>query len=125
PDDSPESIATFVGLVCLEDPPKAGVKEALYHFKELGLRLTMITGDQKATAAVTAKNLGIANHDGEVWTQSEFKQNGNQLPPSVRVLARTKPEDKLAVVDAMQARGEVVAMVGDGMNDAPALQRAD
>lgn len=125
PDEEPFGNAVFVGWVCLIDPPKAGVKEAIQKCQEAGVRVIMITGDQKATAAIMAKDLGILPPGTEVWTRKDLDSGVEKIPPTVRVFARTQPEEKLAIVQSLQAGGDIVAMVGDGVNDAPALRKSD
>jgi Ca2+-transporting ATPase len=95
---------TFLGLVGLQDPVRPGVKEALAVCREAGLRTIMLTGDQRATAEAIGAELGLD-------------------PASIR--SRVSPGEKLALVEQLQAAGEIVAMTGDGINDAPALARAD
>lgn len=125
PDDDPYTDAVFIGWVCLIDPPKQGAMQAIRHCRDIGVRVVMITGDQKATATVTAKELGILLPDSEVWTRKDLDTGFNMVPKTVSVFARTKPEEKLAIVQSLQTSGEVVAMVGDGVNDTPALQKSD
>ncbi|MBY0405422.1 MAG: HAD-IC family P-type ATPase, partial [Cyanobacteria bacterium] len=125
PNEDPYTGATFIGWGCLVDPPKTGVLEAIQACEEIGLRIIMITGDQKATAAVTANQLGILKPDSAIWTRKDLDSGVDKLPQNVRVFARTKPEEKLAIVESLQKSGEVVAMIGDGVNDTPALQKSD
>lgn len=119
--------AIFVAWVCLLDPPKPGVGQAIEALKNTGAHLMMITGDQKATAEITARELGIISRNSdEVWLRIDLDANEqSEIPDTVRVFARTKPEEKLAIVDSLQRSGAVVAMVGDGVNDSPALQKSD
>lgn len=124
-DEEPYNNAIFVGWVCLIDPPKVGVKEAIEKCQEAGLRVIMITGDQKATASIMATHLGILPPGTEVWTRKDLDSGIEKVPPFVRVFARTQPEEKLAIVQSLQASGDIVAMVGDGVNDAPALRKSD
>jgi P-type Ca2+ transporter type 2C len=124
-DEEPYQNSVFVGWVCLIDPPKVGVKEAIQQCQEAGVRLIMITGDQKATAAIMAKELGILPEGTEVWTRKDLDSGVEKIPHGVRVFARTQPEEKLAIVQSLQASGDIVAMVGDGVNDAPALRKSD
>jgi Ca2+-transporting ATPase len=123
--DEPYGGATFISWVCLVDPPKAGVIEGIQHCHDIGLRVVMITGDQKATAAVTARQLGIVTPESDIWTRKDLDSGVESIPKSVTVFARTKPEEKLAIVESLQKSGEIVSMVGDGVNDTPALQKSD
>jgi len=119
--------AIFVGWVCLLDPQKPGVSQAIEDLRNTGAQLIMITGDQKATAEITARELGIITRNSDqVWLRMDLEANEQaDIPDSVRVFARTKPEEKLAIVESLQRSGFVVAMVGDGVNDSPALQKSD
>lgn len=123
--DNPFGDAIFVGWVCLLDPPKSGVIEAIQNFRQSNVSVMMITGDQQATAEVTARELGILQADSEIWQRAQLEDCDGAIPDSVHVFARTKPEEKLYIVDALQKSGQIVAMVGDGVNDAPALQKSD
>jgi Ca2+-transporting ATPase len=126
-DTGPYANAIFLGWVCLVDPPKSGTREAISALKNTGARLMMITGDQKATAETTARELGlIFKNSDEVWLRSDLEAWDQPLiPETVKVFARTKPEEKLAIVELLQQGHQVVAMVGDGVNDSPALQKSD
>jgi len=117
----------FLGWVCLLDPAKPGVNEAIANLSRTGARLIMITGDQKATAEITARELGIISRNSDqVWLRVDLEANEqSEIPDTVRVFARTKPEEKLAIVESLQRSGAIVAMVGDGVNDSPALQKSD
>lgn len=123
----PYSDAVFLGWVCLLDPAKPGVLETVTHLQNTGARLIMITGDQRATAEITARELGIIRRKSdEVWLRSDLEAaESDVIPETVKVFARTKPEEKLAIVESLQKSGQVVAMVGDGVNDSPALQKSD
>jgi P-type Ca2+ transporter type 2C len=120
---------TFVAFVAMTDPIASGVKETVAVFREAGVRTVMITGDQKRTAESIARDLGILGSDGVVLDGRELaKLDDHRLSDSVsRVAAfsRVSPEDKLRIVEAFQSRGEIVAMLGDGVNDAAALRKAD
>ena len=103
-EDAPLEDLTFLGLVGLEDPLRPGVKEAIADCGAAGIRTIMLTGDQQLTAEAVGRALGLA-------------------PDAIR--SRVTPEGKLALIESLQAEGQVVAMTGDGVNDAPALARAD
>ncbi|MGE0201250.1 MAG: cation-translocating P-type ATPase [Candidatus Melainabacteria bacterium] len=125
--EDPYTEAVFIGWVCLVDPAKPGVKEAIAGLKREGVNVVMVTGDQKSTAEITAKDLGIIrDRDGsQSWLRAQLETCNGNIPDAVRVFARTKPEEKLYIVEALENSGHVVAMVGDGVNDAPALQKSD
>lgn len=120
---------TFVGLVGMSDPAAAGVRETIEQLHAAGIRTVMLTGDQRLTAQAVARDLGILRRDGLVIDGRELQQmtragESAQLR-QVAAFSRISPEDKLRIVDAFQARGEIVAMLGDGVNDAAALKKAD
>lgn len=119
----------FLGLVGMMDPPRQGVLDAIEECRRAGIRVLMITGDHAATARSIAAQLGIAPRDGEVLTGVEMDRMSDETlrerVRQVNVFARVSPEHKLRVVRALQANGEIVAVTGDGVNDAPALKAAD
>jgi Ca2+-transporting ATPase len=119
---------TFVGLFGMIDPPRPEVKTAVQHCLSAGIRPVMITGDHPLTARQIAAELGISS-DCRVLTGQELAAlSDSELQSQVEavsVFARVSPEHKLRIVQALQARGHIVAMTGDGVNDAPALKRAD
>ena len=118
----------FLGLMGMSDPPREEAVHAVAVCKQAGVRVKLITGDHAATAVAVGAQLGIG--DGETVLSGTELENMSEeklhrLVPQVDVFARVSPEHKLRLVKALQARGEVVAMTGDGVNDAPALRRAD
>ncbi len=120
---------TFLGLVGLWDPPRPGVKEAIAECQRAGIRVVMITGDHADTAQAIGALLGIAPAGSRVVTGRELRETSDEelkeLVRNVNVFARVEPEHKLRIVRALQAHGEIVAVTGDGVNDAPALRAAD
>ena len=124
-----ESELVFAGLVGMIDPPREEVKAAVGRCREAGIRPVMITGDHPATALAIARELGIASDGDRVVSGQELDaMAGDALEAEVEripVYARVKAEHKLRVVRAWKSRGDVVAMTGDGVNDAPAVKAAD
>jgi len=117
----------FVGLIAMSDPPRAGVKEAIDTSQKAGIRVIMITGDNKLTAHNIAEAIGL-KHNEEIISGTELENlSPAALAETVRrhdIFTRVKPEQKYEIVKALQEMGEVVAMTGDGVNDAPALKKA-
>ncbi|MEK7644213.1 MAG: cation-transporting P-type ATPase [Patescibacteria group bacterium] len=118
----------FIGFLVMEDLPRPGVKEAISLVQNAGIKVIMITGDNKLTARNIADQIGL-NHDGDILDGEELKK---MSPPALAeavkrhsVFARVEPEQKYDLVQALQEAGEIVAMTGDGVNDAPALRRAN
>jgi len=127
-DERVETQLTFLGLLGMIDPPRSEARDAVARAKAAGIRVLMITGDHPRTAAVIAKELGIAP-DERVLTGAELdampQEARERAVAEVSVYARVDPEHKLKIVEALQRGGAIVAMTGDGVNDAPALKTAD
>ncbi|HSL43158.1 MAG TPA: cation-translocating P-type ATPase [Anaerolineales bacterium] len=119
----------FVGLVGMIDPPRAEVRPALERAREAGIRTVMITGDYPNTARAIAETIGLLQHGRKVMTGAQLDALSDRELKGVieetAVFARVSPEHKMRIVDALQANDEIVAMTGDGVNDAPAIKRAD
>ena len=126
--ETAESDAILLGLVAMMDPPRAGVGEAIATCGAAGITPVMITGDHPLTARAIAAEIGLLG-DGRVLTGGELAtmrdEDLRRDVDGISVYARVSPADKLRVVEAWQTRGQVVAMTGDGVNDAPALKKAD
>jgi len=128
-EDALESGYTFIGLVGMIDPPRPGVAEAVQRAKTAGIRTVMLTGDQLNTGIAIARELGlgqdepIALHARDLIDTEPARLA--DLARNTDVFARVSPEEKLRIVEALQQAGEVVAVTGDGVNDAPALKRAN
>ena len=135
--DNPEQIKAeelekdlvFVGLVGMIDPAREEVKPALEHARHAGIRTVMITGDYPNTARAIAENIGLLRPGKNVMTGAQLDAISDaELKKAIEdtdVFARVSPEHKMRLVDALQANDEIVAMTGDGVNDAPAIKRAD
>ncbi len=124
-----ENDLVFVGLIAMIDPPRQEVREAVEICKAAGIRPVMITGDHPLTAQNVARQLGILDEGGRVLTGAELDAMGleglEKVVDRVQVFARVSPAHKLNIVQALQDHGHIVAMTGDGINDAPALRKAD
>lgn len=124
-----ENDLIFVGLMGMIDPPRPEVKGAIQKCRKAGIRTIMITGDHQATAEAIAKEIGLLRSNGltisgddlQRMSEKEFQQKVDEID----VYARVSPEHKLKIVKALQQRGHIVAMTGDGVNDAPAIKAAD
>ncbi|MBU5436285.1 cation-translocating P-type ATPase [Pseudoflavonifractor sp. MSJ-37] len=120
---------TFVGLVSMIDPPRPESIQAVADAKEGGIRTVMITGDHKVTASAIARQIGILREGDTALSGVELDELSDEeldrILPQVSVYARVSPEHKIRIVSAWQRRGAVAAMTGDGVNDAPALKKAD
>ncbi|CAH0130929.1 MULTISPECIES: cation-translocating P-type ATPase [unclassified Arthrobacter] len=127
--DSVESGLTLLGLIGLHDPPRPAVAQALRTAREAGVKVAMVTGDHPTTAAAIAREVGLMLGDERVLEGAELPEDqevlGAMLDHDGVVISRVSPEQKLRVARALQGRGHVVAMTGDGVNDGPALQEAD
>jgi magnesium-transporting ATPase (P-type) len=126
--DAAEADLRLLGLVGIEDPPREGVADAIAACRRAGIRVAMVTGDHPATARAVARQVGL-------WTSDALLAEGKDLPPDEgrlaatvdrdgAIVSRVSPEDKLRIARALRSRGHVVAMTGDGVNDAPALHEA-
>ena len=131
-DAPPYEELTFVGLVGMVDPPRADVADALDACREAGIRVVMVTGDQPGTALYVARELEMvedeqaeAVHGGELGSVGDLDEGGRERVLDAPVFARVTPEQKLDLIELHQNAGAVVAMTGDGVNDAPALVQAD
>jgi Ca2+-transporting ATPase len=120
---------TWIGLAGLSDPPAEGVTETIRMFRTAGIRTVMLTGDQRLTAEMVARSIGLLQPGRRVMEARQVAAlSPRQLEAAVTeadVFSRVSPEDKLRIVTALQSQGEVVAMLGDGVNDAAALKKAD
>ena len=131
-DEKIEKDFVFVGIMGMIDPPREEVKDAIYTCKKAGINVVMVTGDHMLTAVAVAKELNLLGEneeEGKALTGVELeKLSDEQLAEMVEgvvIYARVSPEHKMRIVKAWKAKGHVVAMTGDGVNDAPALKRAD
>jgi Ca2+-transporting ATPase len=131
-DDASEAALTgltFIGFLGFMDPPAPGVRETIARLRQAGMRTVMLTGDQRLTADAVGRDLGVLSAGSEVLSGREVDAlSGPDLEARVATVgafSRISPEHKLSIVTALQARGEIVAMLGDGVNDAAALKKAD
>ncbi len=133
PYEDPYDDLTFLGFIGFLDPPREDVAPAIAACRAAGIRVVMVTGDQPTTARSIAKRVGLVDGEPGVLTGVEVERllagaDGGDAPTELLaadVLARVSPEQKLRLIEAHQRNGEIVAMTGDGVNDAPALKRAD
>jgi P-type Ca2+ transporter type 2C len=116
----------LLSLAGIVDPPRPSARESIETAKRAGIRVRMITGDHAVTAGAIARQLGI---DGQVISGAEFGQmsdaEAERRIDGIGVIARVTPEHKVRLVDLLKQKGQIVAMTGDGVNDAPALKKAD
>ncbi len=128
-DEIVEENLIFVGIVAMIDPPRPEAKPAVEQFKEAGIVTVMITGDHKDTAFAIAKELGICESKEQCYTGADVdgmtEAELKEVVKTARVFARVSPENKVQIVKAFKANGNIVAMTGDGVNDAPSLKTAD
>ncbi len=120
----------FLGLAGMLDPPRADVKSAIEDCKRAGIRIVMITGDQALTAQEIGRQLGLVSEDSNAILQGReidrhFEEDSKDRLISVDIFARVSPKQKLSIINLHQKNGSIVAMTGDGVNDAPALKKAD
>ena len=126
--DQMEQGLIFLALTAIIDPPRQSVKEAIEYTKKAGIKTKMITGDQIDTAASIAEKVGILGSDNVISGQQISNASGNELKELIKnnsVFSRVTPENKLQIIDVLNEEKEVTAMTGDGVNDAPALKKAD
>jgi Ca2+-transporting ATPase len=120
---------SWIGLIAMEDPIREGVNNAVEVAHRAGVKVKMITGDYRRTAERIGRSIGLLAEDGQILEGQELETlDDQQLKERVDktvIFSRIRPQDKLRIVRALQARGEITAMIGDGVNDAPALQRAN
>ncbi len=126
-----EKDVTFLGLVAMIDPAKEGVKEAVTEARKAGIRIIMITGDHAITARAIGKDIGLSvEWENDVFTGKELKEMDDEKLKNVLtgkqsiIFSRVDPSDKLRIVKTLEEQGEIVAVTGDGVNDAPALRKA-
>jgi Ca2+-transporting ATPase len=124
-----ESGLTFMGLAGMIDPPRPRVKEDIALCREAGIKVVMITGDHSNTAVAIAKQLNMLKEDSHVVTGSEMSSLSMKelvkMADNITVYARVNPEHKVMIIGALRKRGHIIAMTGDGVNDAPAIKKAD
>lgn len=129
PDDDLSSGFVFAGLVGMIDPPRKEAEEAIETCTNAGIKTVVITGDHVSTAKAVASELGLVAENEKILSGEKLDEMNDEdfgrIVEDVKVYARTSPHHKLRVIDALQKRGHVVAMTGDGVNDAPALKKAD
>jgi Ca2+-transporting ATPase len=127
--DGAEDGLTYVGQMCMIDPPRDGVKASVEQCREAGITVKMITGDHKTAALVIARTLGIAGGGGEALDGNDLDRLSDEelreKVKTVSVFARVSPEHKVRIVTAIKENNNIVAMTGDGVNDAPSLKKAD
>ncbi len=119
----------FVGLVGMKDPPRKEVKEAIKKAKNAGIRVIMKTGDHKETAVAIAKEIGLVKGNAKALTENDLKdlskKEFDKAISEVSIFARVTPKMKMKIIKTLQEKGEIVAMTGDGVNDAPSLKKSD
>jgi Ca2+-transporting ATPase len=131
-DEKIEKDMIFVGIMGMIDPPREEVKDAIYLCKKAGIKVVMVTGDHRLTATAVAKELNLLGEneaEGKVLTGAELDKISDEklaeMVENVVIYARVAPEHKMRIVKAWKAKGQIVAMTGDGVNDAPALKLSD
>ncbi|NLJ99656.1 MAG: calcium-translocating P-type ATPase, SERCA-type [Clostridia bacterium] len=128
-DEDLEKDLVFVGLAAMIDPPRPEVTEAIKKCYKAGIRTVMITGDHPSTAAAVAKEIGLTRYGSRVVTGKELgkmsEKRFSQIVEEISVYARVSPKDKLRIIRTLKGKGHIVAMTGDGVNDAPAVKEAN
>jgi len=124
-----EKELVFVGFAGMIDPPRAEVKDAINLCRKAGIRVIMLTGDQRTTAKAIGIQIGLIDKDDKVITGTDIMELSDRefdnVVKEVNIFARISPSDKIRIVDSLKKYGNIVAMTGDGVNDAPALKKAD
>ena len=119
----------LVGLVGMKDPPRPEIKDAIQKARNAGIRIIMKTGDHKETAIAIAKEIGLIDGDAQAYTEKDLEKLSDEefkeVVKKINIFARVTPQMKMKIVRTLQEQGEIVAMTGDGVNDAPALKAAD
>jgi len=123
--DAPPGSASLLGLIGVADPPRATASEIVSACRRAGVDVVMVTGDHPGTARAIASEIGILDRRPAVALADDVERMGDASNGTIGVYARVRPEQKVAIVEALQAGGHVVAVTGDGVNDAPALRAAD
>jgi Ca2+-transporting ATPase len=127
PEAQQELPFTFKGIVAFYDPPKQNIQKVLANFYSAGIAVKIITGDNEATTAAIAKQIGLQAYEKQISGEKLMKLQDDELQDSVMsttIFTRMFPEAKLKIINALKAKGQIVAMTGDGVNDGPALKAA-
>ncbi|MDP3729599.1 MAG: HAD-IC family P-type ATPase [bacterium] len=119
----------FIATIAFTDPIRDGVRDAIHRIEQVGIKTVIVTGDHRGTAEAIGRELGFSIHDENVITGSQLDAMSDEelqtMLPKLRIISRVSPEGKVKIAKAFQQAGEIVAMTGDGINDAPSLKQAD